>query len=139
MNLKTYACVLGCKKCSFFQKIWRALFPWNTCFEIRPFALLSMNETRIYAHFRRGILLRRMYFLSLFSLVLVSEGLFCTTIACTFHMPHSLDHITSSLSKRLKFIWASDTFSVLHKNPRDNYLCKVNSGNNQTMHEISQS
>ena len=23
-----------------FRKIWRALFSWNTCFEIRPFALL---------------------------------------------------------------------------------------------------
>ena len=28
------------KKCSFFRKIWRALFSWNTRFEIRPFALL---------------------------------------------------------------------------------------------------
>ena len=25
-----------------FQKIWRALFPWNTRFEIRPFALLTI-------------------------------------------------------------------------------------------------
>ena len=26
-----------------FRKIWRALFSWNTRFEIRPFALLPMN------------------------------------------------------------------------------------------------
>ena len=26
-----------------FRKIWRALFSWNTCFEIRPFALLPTN------------------------------------------------------------------------------------------------
>ena len=25
------------------RKIWRALFSWNTCFEIRPFALLPTN------------------------------------------------------------------------------------------------
>ena len=28
------------KKCSFFRKIWRALFSWNTRFEIRTLALL---------------------------------------------------------------------------------------------------
>ena len=33
-------CATGGKKCSFLRKIWRALFSWNTCFEIRPFALL---------------------------------------------------------------------------------------------------
>ena len=33
-------CVSEGKKCSFFWKIWRALFCWNTRFEIRPFALL---------------------------------------------------------------------------------------------------
>ena len=27
-----------------FQKIWRALFSWNTRFEIRPFALLPTNS-----------------------------------------------------------------------------------------------
>ena len=27
-----------------FRKIWRALFSWNTCFEIRPFALLPTND-----------------------------------------------------------------------------------------------
>ena len=26
-----------------FRKIWRALFSWNTCFEIRPFALLASS------------------------------------------------------------------------------------------------
>ena len=35
-NEHTYVCVSGGKKCSFFQKVWRALFSWNTCFEIRP-------------------------------------------------------------------------------------------------------
>ena len=28
----TYVCVSGVKKCSFFQKIWYALFSWNTRF-----------------------------------------------------------------------------------------------------------
>ena len=28
-----------------FRKIWRALFSWNTRFEIRPFALLPTNFT----------------------------------------------------------------------------------------------
>ena len=32
--------VSGDKKCSVFRKIWRALFPWNSRFEIRLFALL---------------------------------------------------------------------------------------------------
>ena len=27
-----------------FRKIWRALFSWNTCFEIRPFDLLPTND-----------------------------------------------------------------------------------------------
>ena len=27
-----------------FRKIWRALFSWNTRFEIRPFALLPMKS-----------------------------------------------------------------------------------------------
>ena len=30
----------GYKKCSFFRKIWHVSIPWNTRFEIRPFALL---------------------------------------------------------------------------------------------------
>ena len=33
----TYVCVSGGKKCSFLRKIWRALFSWNTRFEIHPF------------------------------------------------------------------------------------------------------
>ena len=28
-----------------FQKIWRALFSWNTRFEIRPSALLPNNKS----------------------------------------------------------------------------------------------
>ena len=36
--------MLGGKKCSFFQKIWRALFSWNTRFEIHLFALLPTND-----------------------------------------------------------------------------------------------
>ena len=39
----TYVCVPGGKKCSFFRKIWRALFSWNICFQGRPFALLPTN------------------------------------------------------------------------------------------------
>ena len=35
-------CSVG-KKCSFFRKVWRALFTCNTRFEIRPFALLPKN------------------------------------------------------------------------------------------------
>ena len=34
--------VSGDKKCSFFRKIWRPLFPWNSRFEICPFALLPI-------------------------------------------------------------------------------------------------
>ena len=60
-----------------------------------------------------------MYFLSLFSTVHVSESPFSNTIDCTFWMPHSLDHVISSLSKILKFIWTSETFSRLHKNSAD--------------------
>ena len=30
-----------------FQKIWRALFPWNTRFEIRPFASLPTNSMKV--------------------------------------------------------------------------------------------
>ena len=33
-------CVSGGKKMFVFRKIWRALFSWNTRFEIRPFVLL---------------------------------------------------------------------------------------------------
>ena len=43
--------VLGGKKYSFFRKTWRALFSCNTCFEIRPFALLPT----IYAVYCRLI------------------------------------------------------------------------------------
>ena len=39
----TYVCVSGGKKYSFCRKIWRALFSWNTRFEIPPFALLPTN------------------------------------------------------------------------------------------------
>ena len=39
----TYVCVSGGKKYFFFRKIWRALFSWNTHFEICPFALLPTN------------------------------------------------------------------------------------------------
>ena len=36
-----------------FRKIWRALFSWNTCSEIRPFTLLPTNFTlsQIFFHF----------------------------------------------------------------------------------------
>ena len=30
-----------------FRKIWRALFSYNTRFEVRPFALLSMTYRRL--------------------------------------------------------------------------------------------
>ena len=33
---------------SLFQKIWHALFSWNTCFEIRPFALRITEEFIIW-------------------------------------------------------------------------------------------
>ena len=36
----TYVCISEGKKMFFFWKIWRALFSWNTRFEICPFALL---------------------------------------------------------------------------------------------------
>ena len=36
--------VSGGKKCSFFRKIWHALFFYNTRFEIRPFALLTTKQ-----------------------------------------------------------------------------------------------
>ena len=59
----------------FFQKVWRALFSWNTHFEIRPFALLqtkyqkqssrvfikkrcSENIQQIYRRAASGITLR---------------------------------------------------------------------------------
>ena len=38
---RTYVCVSGRKKCSFFRKTWRALFPCYLRFEIRLFALLQ--------------------------------------------------------------------------------------------------
>ena len=31
-----------------FRKIWRALFSWNTRFEIRPFVLLPTNVASFY-------------------------------------------------------------------------------------------
>ena len=34
---------IGGKRCSFSRKIWRALFSWNTRFEIPPFVLLARN------------------------------------------------------------------------------------------------
>ena len=39
----THVCVSWGKKCSFFGKIWRALFSCNIHFEIRLFAFLSTN------------------------------------------------------------------------------------------------
>ena len=38
----------GGKKCSFFRKIWRALFPCCLHLEIRPFALLPTNWSLKY-------------------------------------------------------------------------------------------
>ena len=38
-----YVWVSGSKKCWFFLKIWRALFSWNTRFEIQRFALLPTS------------------------------------------------------------------------------------------------
>ena len=40
---KTYVCV-SVVKMSVFRKIWRALFSWNTRFEICPFTLLPTNS-----------------------------------------------------------------------------------------------
>ena len=34
----------------FFRKIWRALFSWNTRFEIRPFTLLPTKYASIYSY-----------------------------------------------------------------------------------------
>ena len=39
-DMHTYVRVSGCKKSLFFQKVCRALFSWNTRFEIRLFVLL---------------------------------------------------------------------------------------------------
>ena len=36
------------KTCSFFRKIWHALFSWNTPFEVRAFALLPSNYNTQY-------------------------------------------------------------------------------------------
>ena len=47
----TYVCVSGDKKCSFFRKIWRALFSWNTHFEIRLFALLP-TKWKVMSHLK---------------------------------------------------------------------------------------
>ena len=54
-----YVCLSGGKKCSFSGKIWRALFPWNTSFEIRPFALLPTKFflPLLFAHFRVAVFL----------------------------------------------------------------------------------
>ena len=35
------------RKVPFFRKIWRALFSWNTRFEIRPFALLPTHCEKV--------------------------------------------------------------------------------------------
>ena len=45
-DTRTYVGVSGGKKFSFFRKIWRALFSWNTSSETRPFALLPTNYRR---------------------------------------------------------------------------------------------
>ena len=42
--LSVYLCVSGGKKSLFFWKICRALFSWNTYFQIRPFALLPTYQ-----------------------------------------------------------------------------------------------
>ena len=43
-NTHTYVRVSGGKKYLFFQKIWGALFSWNTRFEIHPFASLPTRR-----------------------------------------------------------------------------------------------
>ena len=46
---ETYVCISGSKKCSFFRKIWRALFSCYLSFEIRPFALLPQMREKAFA------------------------------------------------------------------------------------------
>ena len=41
-----------------FRKIWRALFSWNTRFEIRPFALLPRNFRFYFRVFQNYLLFR---------------------------------------------------------------------------------
>ena len=52
--MHTHMCVSG-GKTFVFWKIWRALFPWNTRFEIRPFALLPkrypVNANKSWARY----------------------------------------------------------------------------------------
>ena len=51
----TYVCVSGSKKCSFFRKIWHAMFSWNIRFEICPFLLLP-KITNIFCQMNRAAL-----------------------------------------------------------------------------------
>ena len=45
-DTRAYVCVSGSKKCSFFQKMCRALFSYYLRLEIRLFALLPTNYRR---------------------------------------------------------------------------------------------
>ena len=47
----------GVKKCLFLRKIWRVLFSWNTCFEIRPFTSLPTYWNSIKSKENHYILL----------------------------------------------------------------------------------
>ena len=49
-DMNTWVCVSGGKKCSFVRKIRRALFSWNTRFEIHPFALLQTYYSKSYSY-----------------------------------------------------------------------------------------
>ena len=51
----TYVCASGSKKCSFFRKIWHAMFSWNIRFEICPFPLLP-KITNIFCQMNRAAL-----------------------------------------------------------------------------------
>ena len=44
--IRIHVAVSGGKKMFVFRKIWRALFSWNTRFEIRPFALLLTKREK---------------------------------------------------------------------------------------------
>ena len=56
------------------SKIWRALFPFNTCFEIRPFALLPTNS-RSGKHSRKVLkFFSEIYFVKLFELLASSRA-----------------------------------------------------------------
>ena len=42
-----YVSLSGGKKCSFFRKIWRALFSCNTRFKIHRFSLLTTSSMHV--------------------------------------------------------------------------------------------